>query len=362
MTSKELDIGVVDLSRGIVESEFELKEEARRLKHQIIEMYQAWISGHPLLSFPTNYIENLAFVPLPSQSQIPTAADLSPQHAPSFTLCHNYPGTLSQPFHALPANTASYLASLTTPVFAAPSHATIPLSSSGTLFKVLDAQYYTTEPTFKTSDPYCYTPHFGPPIEIEKPAKIVEQDEVFRKRVLFAKRSSNGVGASQKKSKLVVPGILSKHVVVVKWSPINPVVIKPVTQLPAVETKDVPYNYKRTIMTNKGKEVEEEFVEIGVPTHFGGCFTSEELRKAKLSKDSQMPMKKPVTEEEAEEFLKKMKVQDYPIVEQLRKTPANISLLSLLIHSDEHRRAIMKILNEAHVPDKITVNQIGKYC
>ncbi|XP_070020109.1 uncharacterized protein [Nicotiana sylvestris] len=50
-----------------------------------------------------------------------------------------------------------------------------------------------------------------------------------------------------------------------------------------------------------------------------------------------------------------MKVQDYSIIEQLRKTPAQISLLSLLIYSDEHRWALMKILNEAHVPDKITM-------
>ncbi|XP_070010276.1 uncharacterized protein [Nicotiana sylvestris] len=67
-----------------------------------------------------------------------------------------------------------------------------------------------------------------------------------------------------------------------------------------------------------------------------------------------------MTKEEAEEFLRKMKVQDYSIVEQLRKTPAQISLLSLLIHSDEHHRALMKILNEAYVPDKILVNHLEK--
>ncbi|XP_070026223.1 uncharacterized protein [Nicotiana sylvestris] len=40
--------------------------------------------------------------------------------------------------------------------------------------------------------------------------------------------------------------------------------------------------------------------------------------------------------------------------------PAQISLLSLLIHSNEHRRDLMKILNEAHVPDKISVNHLEK--
>ena len=82
-----------------------------------------------------------------------------------------------------------------------------------------------------------------------------------------------------------------------------------------------------------------------------------ELRK---TKNDQIQIKSPVTEGEAEEFLRKMKLSDYSVVEQLRKTPAQISLLSLLIHSDEHRKAIMKILNEEHVPSKVTVSQLEK--
>nr|XP_033514072.1 uncharacterized protein LOC117278724 isoform X1 [Nicotiana tomentosiformis]XP_033514073.1 uncharacterized protein LOC117278724 isoform X2 [Nicotiana tomentosiformis] len=127
-----------------------------------------------------------------------------------------------------------------------------------------------------------------------------------------------------------------------------------------VDTKVVPWNYKRVIVTYNGKEVEEEVNETGGMTRFGRYFTPEELRKAKSFQDSQMPVKKPVTEEEAEEFLKKMKVQDYSIAEQLRKTPAQISLLSLLIHLDEHRNTMLEILNEAHVPDKNKVNHLEK--
>ena len=55
-----------------------------------------------------------------------------------------------------------------------------------------------------------------------------------------------------------------------------------------------------------------------------------------------------------------MKLPEYSVVEQLKKTPAQISLLSLLIHSEEHRKAIMKILNEACVPSEIKVKSIGK--
>ncbi|XP_070035692.1 uncharacterized protein [Nicotiana tomentosiformis] len=82
MTSKESNTGVVDPPREIVESESELKEEVHRLKHQMAEMYQAWIMGHPPPSFFANYTKNPAFIPPLAQAQNPTTVDLSPQHAP----------------------------------------------------------------------------------------------------------------------------------------------------------------------------------------------------------------------------------------------------------------------------------------
>ncbi|XP_070004826.1 uncharacterized protein [Nicotiana sylvestris] len=92
----------------------------------------------------------------------------------------------------------------------------------------------------------------------------------------------------------------------------------------------------------------------------GRCYSPEELRKAKQIREGQLPIKKPVTETEAEEFLKKMKVQDYSIIDQLRKTHAQISLLSLLVHSKEHARVLIKVLNEAHISEDTTVNQLEK--
>ena len=82
-----------------------------------------------------------------------------------------------------------------------------------------------------------------------------------------------------------------------------------------------------------------------------------ELRK---TKNDQIQIKSLVTKRVAEEFLKKMKLSDYSVVEHLRKTLAQISLLSLLLHSDEHHKAVMKILNETHVPSKVTVSQLEK--
>lgn len=68
------------------------------------------------------------------------------------------------------------------------------------------------------------------------------------------------------------------------------------------------------IVTYKGKEIEEEVNETRGLARSGRTFTPVELMKAKSFKDNQMPVKKSVTEEDAEEFLKKMKVQDYSIV------------------------------------------------
>ncbi|XP_070012535.1 uncharacterized protein [Nicotiana sylvestris] len=172
--------------------------------------------------------------------------------------------------------------------------------------------------------------------------------------------SSSGVAVKQDKAKVVVPGVANKPVIIMEGARTDPVIIKPITQLPIVNSKAVPWNYERVTVTYKGKEVKQEVCETHGLTRSGRCFAPEELRKAKISKDNPVLVKKVVIEEEAEEFLRKMKVQDYSIVEQLRKTPTQISLLSLLIYSDEHRRALMKILNEAHVPNKISVNHLEK--
>lgn len=55
-----------------------------------------------------------------------------------------------------------------------------------------------------------------------------------------------------------------------------------------------------------------------------------------------------------------MKLPEHSVVEQLKKTPAQISLLSLLIHSEEHHKAIIKILKETYIPSEIRVNQLEK--
>jgi hypothetical protein len=42
------------------------------------------------------------------------------------------------------------------------------------------------------------------------------------------------------------------------------------------------------------------------------------------------------------------------VVKQLSKMPSHISILSLLLASESHRKALLKVLNEAYVPEDIT--------
>jgi hypothetical protein len=98
--------------------------------------------------------------------------------------------------------------------------------------------------------------------------------------------------------------------------------------------------------------------EIGGLTRSGKCFTPEELEKQRKAKgkeevDVTEEINKPVTEEETSEFLKLMKHSEYSVVEQLKKTPARISLFSLILSSEPHRKALQKVLNEAYVPQDI---------
>ncbi|XP_050878486.1 uncharacterized protein LOC127082296 [Lathyrus oleraceus] len=72
------------------------------------------------------------------------------------------------------------------------------------------------------------------------------------------------------------------------------------------------------------------------------------------------PTKEPevVQSEDAVEFLKLIKRSDYKVVDQLHQTPSKISILSLLLNSQAHREALLKVLAQAHVTQSIPVDQL----
>ncbi|KAA3479842.1 RNA-directed DNA polymerase (Reverse transcriptase), Ribonuclease H-like protein [Gossypium australe] len=67
-----------------------------------------------------------------------------------------------------------------------------------------------------------------------------------------------------------------------------------------------------------------------------------------------------VTENEAKEFLKFLKHSEYSVMEHLHKQPTRILVLALLLNSEVHRSALMKVLNETYVADDISVNKLDR--
>ena len=85
---------------------------------------------------------------------------------------------------------------------------------------------------------------------------------------------------------------------------------------------------------------------------------NEGVKIAASKRKDKEPINEPVTEMEEDEFLKFIKHSEYSIVEQLHKLPAKISLLVLMLNSEPHREAVLKILKQAYVPHNASIDKI----
>ncbi|XP_070015872.1 uncharacterized protein [Nicotiana sylvestris] len=129
----------------------------------------------------------------------------------------------------------------------------------------------------------------------------------------------------------------------------EPVVIGRVPQKLMIDPSTVPWNYQQTLVIYKGKEITGELPEN---TSVGKYSDIQEVNNATRKR---FPPKKPVSTEEAEAFFQKMNMPDYEVVDQLRKYPEKVSMLSLLMKSAEHQKILLKTLNEAYVPAETSV-------
>jgi hypothetical protein len=62
----------------------------------------------------------------------------------------------------------------------------------------------------------------------------------------------------------------------------------------------------------------------------------ESKRQKMIDLNKELKVNKPMTEEESNEFLKLISHNEYCIVDQLKKTPNRISLISLTLSSKPH--------------------------
>ncbi|XP_039034033.1 uncharacterized protein LOC120170071 [Hibiscus syriacus] len=152
------------------------------------------------------------------------------------------------------------------------------------------------------------------------------------------------------------------------------VVIMPQSSFPYKDNKQVPWRYGCQLKIVESSEAtKEEVEEVGHFTRSGRCYspnqTSEpekrmvvdkEKRVEILLKNYEPAINEPVTENEAVEFLKFLKHSKYNIVEQLHKLPARIPILALLLSSEAHQNALLKILNQTFVPKDVPVEKIDR--
>lgn len=80
-------------------------------------------------------------------------------------------------------------------------------------------------------------------------------------------------------------------------------------------------------------------------------------KEAINEQDQTKKLKKDVSLEEGQEFLRLIKKRDFKILDQLEQTPFKISILSLLLSYEAHRKPLMKVLSATHVMHDITVDQ-----
>jgi len=169
----------------------------------------------------------------------------------------------------------------------------------------------------------------------------------------------------------------------------QPLVIQTPSSFPYKDDKVVPWKYGVSIIqgeqkhesANQDKAEIENISGVGGMTRSGRLFTPPDLRgkksrdeikeemvaeKAKsclkgkavqVNLESEGKEGKEITDKDACEFVKFIQQREYKVVDQLNRMPAKVSLLELLMHSDSHRKLLMKILSRAHVEQDISLDK-----
>ncbi|XP_039683803.1 uncharacterized protein [Medicago truncatula] len=100
-------------------------------------------------------------------------------------------------------------------------------------------------------------------------------------------------------------------------------------------------------------------VPIVFPKKIGATVNKEVRTKdASIAKEVDQP-NGAGTNAEFDEILKLIKKSEYKVVDQLMQTPSKISIMSLLLNSEAHKDALMKVLEQAFVDYDVTVGQCG---
>ncbi|XP_070014379.1 uncharacterized protein [Nicotiana sylvestris] len=132
-----------------------------------------------------------------------------------------------------------------------------------------------------------------------------------------------------------------------------------VSTTPPFNSKAIPWDYIAKVRRKGKAKVEESDAAQGM-TRIGRVYTPEHLGRS--SKDA--TTRKPIIETGPDDPWRKVQAKEYSVVDHLNKIRAQISILSLLQNLEAHKNALMKVMNEAYVPNNITdgemANMVGK--
>ncbi|XP_017644367.1 uncharacterized protein LOC108485008 [Gossypium arboreum] len=132
------------------------------------------------------------------------------------------------------------------------------------------------------------------------------------------------------------------------------VIIQKPTVSPYKDSHRVPWNYNCSIAVAKNKG------SINTPnTEFEPAKGKPVMLKQEVERSEPL-VNEPVMENEAKEFLKFLRHNEYSVVVQLHQQLDRISILALLLNLEVHRNALMKVLNETYVADDISVNKLDR--
>ncbi|XP_052878131.1 uncharacterized protein LOC108466174 [Gossypium arboreum] len=121
------------------------------------------------------------------------------------------------------------------------------------------------------------------------------------------------------------------------------------------DSKRVPWSYDYSVtvpeeesIANTSKDVQVQGSHTRSGKQYDTVGIIEEPTKTKnviaeKEKEAEVPVNERVKEEEAKEFLKFLKHNEYSMVEQLHRQPARISVLALFLSSEVHQEALMKL-------------------
>ena len=126
-------------------------------------------------------------------------------------------------------------------------------------------------------------------------------------------------------------------------------------QAPVLNLQEVPWNYSEPILLIGGEEIPKK--EVDAITRSGRIISEPAVNESSKAKENATPTRSAVTEEEAFNFLRMLKKNEYKVIEQLDKMPARISMLNLLLISKLHRETLLKVLTETQVFKNISIDK-----